>query len=58
MCTKPAKGKQVHGVDELSDHSDDYFLNVESVSAIKAEECQRKIFATMRLRETKIWRYC
>ena len=52
MCRKPAKRKSVHGVDELSDDSDDYFLNEESVGAIKAEECQRKIFATMCLRET------
>ena len=55
---KACKKKSVHGVDELSDDSDDYFLNKESVGAIKAEECQRKIFATMCLRETKMWRYC
>ena len=58
MCRKPAKSELVHGIEELSDDSDDYFLNVESVSAIKAEECQRKIFATMRLTETKMRRYC
>ena len=41
VCTKPATKKSVHGVDELSDDSDDdYFLYVESVSAINAEECQ------------------
>ena len=54
MCRKPAKSKLVYGVEELSEDSDDYFLNAESVSAIKAGECQRKIFATMRLRETKM----
>ena len=36
------------------DSSRDYFRYVESVSAINAEECQRKIFAAMPLRETKV----
>lgn len=45
MRRKPVKSKPIHGVDELSDDSVDYFLNVESVSAIKAEKCQRKIMA-------------
>ena len=55
MCRKPAKSKPAQGVDELSDDSSgDYFRYVESVSAINAEECQRKIFAAMLLRETKV----
>ena len=55
VCRKPVKSKPIHGVYELSDYSVDYFLNVEYVSAIKAEECQRKIIAIMRLRETFIY---
>ena len=55
MCRKPAKSKPAQGVDELSDDSSgDYFRYVESVSAINAEECQRKIFTAMLLRETKV----
>ena len=55
MRRKPVKSKPIHGVDEFSDDSVDYFLNVECVSAIKAKKCQRKIMAVMRLRETKMW---
>lgn len=54
LCREPAKCKPVHGEDELSDDSDGYFLYVESASAIDAEQCQCKIFAKMRLRETEV----
>ena len=44
--TKPV----VHEVDELFvDLNDNYFLYIKSVAAIGADDCPRKIFASMRL---------
>ncbi|EDO28761.1 predicted protein [Nematostella vectensis] len=64
MCTASPKSAQkpgkkprsgpVHGVEEFSDESDDYFFYVESVGAVNAAQCKRKIFASMQLRDEQV----
>ncbi|XP_032233946.1 uncharacterized protein LOC116616143 [Nematostella vectensis] len=64
MCTaspkfaqKPGqkpRSRPVHGVEEFSDESDDYFFYVESVGAVNAAQCKRKIFASMQLRDEQV----
>ena len=50
VCPGKQTKHAVHAFDELSvDSVDDYFLYIESVDAISADYCPRKIFASMRL---------
>ena len=49
------KQKPVHGIEDLSDDNDDeYFLFVESVGAVSNKNYERKIFATMHLRDQRL----
>ena len=49
------KQKPVHGIKDLSDDNDDeYFLFVESVGAVSDKNYERKILATMHLRDQRI----
>jgi len=55
VCKNPQRKPAVHGVDEVDNDSDsDYFFCIESVDAISEEQCKRKIFATMSLKDNLV----